>query len=233
MATLLLVEDDPGIAKAVTRGLTQEGYTVAHVDHGDHALPWISQNHPDLVILDVRLPGLDGFTICKKIRESGNTLPVLMLTARDEEIDTILGLEIGADDYMVKPFSLRELQSRIKALLRRSSYSQNFSQGDSTVFGTLTFRRGTQRLYRQSASASEEIFLTPIETRILLYFLDNPNQVVTRQQIITAVWGEQIFLEDERTVDVHIRHLREKLESDPANPQFIQTVRGFGYRFTE
>jgi DNA-binding response OmpR family regulator len=233
---LLFIEDDPAIAKAVSRGLSQEGYSVDHISHGNQALQYISDTQPDLVLLDIRLPGMDGFTICKSLREAGNPIPIIMVTARDEEIDKIIGLEIGADDYIVKPFSLRELQSRIKALLRRSYGSLHLNENPPNpgviTIASLEFHQKSQRLYKLIPdSTQEEIFLTPTETKLLLFFIENPDQVVSREQIIQAVWGQQIFLEAERTVDVHIRHLREKIEPDPSQPSIVQTVRGFGYRF--
>ncbi|MFW5728298.1 MAG: response regulator transcription factor [Spirochaetota bacterium] len=192
----------------------------------------------DLIILDLRLPDMSGFDVARQIRGDGNTVPILILTASDDEVDTVLGLELGADEYVTKPFRLRPLTSRIKAMLRRT-YGELAAGRDKpegaaragalpegrTRLGRVTVDRERLRVTKDGA----DVFLTPTELRILLYLLDRPERPVTRDMIVAAVWGDDYILEDPRTVDVHVRHLREKLEDNPAEPVYIRTVRGVGY----
>jgi len=238
MATIYVVEDDSDIRKGLIQGLEQEGFEVRWNDNGAKVFNEVRDNQPDLMILDIRLPGLDGLSVCRQLRGHGMVFPILMLTARDEEIDRITGLETGADDYLVKPFSFRELVSRIRAHLRRAygeyrspvQETAGSTLDQSLTFGHFTFDLLSLRLYKNE-DPPQEIFLTPVEVRALSYFLRNADISLTRQQIIDGVWGPTVYLEDERTVDVHIRHLREKIESDPSQPEFLVTVRGHGYRF--
>lgn len=226
--SVLIVEDDPAIASSITTGLELEGFTVHHCSSGEDALQLLPVSHIDIALLDIRLPGMDGLHVCRSIREQGYRFPVIMLTARDEEMDKVLGLEMGADDYMVKPYRYRELLSRIRAQLRRANiYSSSEAENELVDFGQVRVDFLARRAYRDG----QEIEVTPVEFRMMLAFRDHENQSLSRQQIIDAVWGEHYFLEDPRTVDVHIRHLREKLEEDPSSPRHIQTVRGHGYRF--
>ena len=237
MYIIHIVEDDGDIRKGLLTGLEQEGFNVQWDDNGSRVLNSVKTREPHLMILDIRLPGMDGLSVCRQLRQQKYTFPILMLTARDEEIDRITGLDSGADDYLVKPFSFRELVSRIQAQLRRSygeyRKEQTNTREDQQEFGNYIFNSKAMRLYRKNAQGlKEELFLTPIELRLLTFFLNNPNQVLNREQIIRGVWGETIFLEDQRTVDVHIRHLREKIEQSPSQPHYIETVRGLGYRFS-
>ncbi len=230
---ILVVEDDPAIALGLCDALRDDGFDVVHAPGGDAALEILTGSRADpnirLVLLDVRLgPGPDGFAVCRRLREAGLRMPVIMLTARDEEVDRVLGLELGADDYVVKPYSLRELKSRIRAQLRRAYGTLASAVQASTItFGSCVFDTQSLRLYRNG----KEENLTPVELRLLRYFLDNADIALSRRQIIDAVWGNDFILEDDRTVDVHVRHLREKTETDPADPRHVQTVRGHGYRF--
>jgi two-component system phosphate regulon response regulator PhoB len=238
---IMVCEDDQAIATSLMEALADAGYGCVRAPNGQTALTELGidggQAGPPvhLVLLDVRLgPGPDGFAVCRQIREAGLRVPVIMVTARDEEIDRILGLEIGADDYVIKPFRLRELLSRIRAQLRRAwgplsaaAEPPAASSDRHYQFGTCRFDTQTMRLYRDNI----DVGLTPVELRMLRYFIENNDQVLSRRQIINVVWGDGWVLEDERAVDVHIRHVREKIETDPASPQFIKTVRGFGYRF--
>ncbi|AHC13900.1 response regulator transcription factor [Salinispira pacifica] len=226
--TVLIVEDDRSIAASVSTGLELEGFRTIQCGSAEDALTILPVHHIDIALLDIRLPGMDGLNLCRTLREQGHTFPVIMLTARDEELDKVLGLEMGADDYMVKPYGYRELLSRIRAQLRRATrYSSSDSEGELVDFGQARVDFLARRAFRDG----REIDITPVEFRIMLVFKDHENQSLSRQQIIDAVWGQDFFLEDPRTVDVHIRHLREKLETDPSSPRHIQTVRGHGYRF--
>ena len=226
--TILVVEDEYAVARGLEYGLSSEGFTVLLAETGQRALDLVRASSPDLVVLDIRLPDMSGFDVCSRIRAQGERLPILMLTARDEEVDKVLGLELGADDYVVKPYSMRELISRIRALLRRT-YGDlaGAAVGDRVVFGQI--RVDLERL--SVSRLGQPISLTPTEFRLLRYMLANPSRPLTRETIIQSVWGYDSGIGDERTVDVHIRHLREKLEDDPANPRWLLTVRGVGYKF--
>ncbi len=230
MYTLLYVEDEPAIAKGVIRGLEAEGYQVFWARSAEDGSALLQREQIQLILLDIRLPGTDGFTFCRNIRADGVTVPIIMLTARDEEVDRILGLELGADDYLVKPFSLRELVSRVRAQIRRAygELATGVHAVDNSVgAGSLRIDRQSLRVFKNNS----ELFLTPIELRLLLCLAENAGVTLTRSVMIELVWGGNYVLEDERTVDVHIRHLREKIEDDPSKPELIQTVRGYGYRF--
>jgi two-component system response regulator VicR len=208
---ILIVEDE----RAVARGL-------------EYALQLAHSQDPHLIVLDIRLPDISGFDVCRQLRGEGNRVPILMLTARDEEVDRVLGLELGADDYVVKPYSLRELISRIRALLRRT-------YGDLAVppqEGRIAFGPIEMDLERWLVYRDEELVdLTPTEFRLLRYLVTHPGRPFSREALIDAVWGYDTVVGSERTVDVHIRHLREKLEADPAHPRWLVTVRGAGYKF--
>ncbi|HBX67939.1 MAG TPA: DNA-binding response regulator, partial [Chloroflexi bacterium] len=183
---------------------------------------------PQLILLDIRLPDISGFDICRQLRAEGARMPILMLTARDEAIDKVLGLELGADDYVVKPYDLHELIARIRALLRRA-YGElsQAAHGQRLTFGEIIVDLEQLRVTR----AGQPVFLTPTEFRLLRYLLENVRRPVSRAALIEAVWGYVGDVGSDRTVDVHIRHLREKLEDDPADPRWIITVRGAGYKF--
>jgi DNA-binding response OmpR family regulator len=225
---ILIVEDDHAVARGLEYGLKQEGFTTQRAETGQQALDMARNGAIDLILLDVRLPDISGFDVCRQLRAEGRKQPILMVTARDEEVDKVLGLELGADDYIVKPFSLRELVSRIRAALRRAYgelaapvTSGEVKFGDITInLDRLTVQRGDQ-----------PINLTPTEFKLLRYLISNPRQPITRAGLIEAVWGYSGEIGDDRTVDVHMRHLREKLEDDPAEPRWLLTVRGVGYKF--
>ena len=220
---ILLVEDEPQIADFIARGLSENGYSVDTARDGDEALHWPSVAEFDVIVLDVMLPSTDGIEVCRTLREQGVRTPILMLTARAQEAEKVMGLEAGADDYVTKPFSARELRARIAALLRRSqsgSVSSLVHVGDVDVdFDRAEIRRG------------EEITpLTPLEFRLLQAFLRARGRILTRQQLITDAWGPNTFVSD-RVVDNHIGSLRKKLEPDAAEPRYLRNVRGLGYRF--
>ena len=226
---ILCIEDDPAVAKGLVFGLEQEGFTVFQTETAEEGYAVLKREDPQCLVLDIRLPGENGFDFCRRIRKEGFTLPVLMLTARDEEVDKILGLEIGADDYMVKPFSLRELVSRVRALMRRSYGELSRKEGDQLErFGPLRIEYTKMKVFYRD----KEVFLTPLEFKLLTYLIEHSDRPLTRDQILNSVWGSGEYFGDDRTVDVHMRHLREKVEEDPSKPRFLHTVRGIGYKFT-
>jgi DNA-binding response OmpR family regulator len=222
---ILVAEDEPSIADIVRIYLERSGYQVDIVTDGQAALDYLDSKLPDLVVLDIMLPNVDGFTITRYIREH-NDVPIIMLTSRREEIDRIAGLELGADDYVVKPFSPQELVSRVRAVLRRSHRKQVEAKEHPLVFNDLVIDPKT----RLVTIAGKEILLTAREFDLLWYMAEHPRHVFSRLQLLEAVWGLSDYI-DASTVTVHIRRLREKIEEDPANPQHIQTVWGVGYKF--
>jgi two-component system, OmpR family, alkaline phosphatase synthesis response regulator PhoP len=223
--TVLVTEDDPAVAKGLVRGLSEEGFEVHHAATGGGAIEMVDALNPHILLLDLRLPDINGFDVCKRIRDKKNTLPIIMVTARDEEVDRILGLEIGADDYVVKPFSLRELVSRIRAQLRRCYGTLSASEGLIRI-GDVSINSEKIEVRKRDAAAP----LTPVEYKLLMALVTHADMPLSRNRLIEEVWGYNTYLADERTVDVHIRHLREKLQDEPSKPVLIQTVRGFGYR---
>ncbi len=225
---ILIVEDERAVARGLEYGLTSEGFAVSWAETGRQALDLARSRDPHLILLDIRLPDISGFDVCRQLRAEGMRQPVLMLTARDEELDKVLGLELGADDYVVKPYSLRELISRIRALLRRS-YGElaAVSVGDRVRFGEVEVDMERLRVTRHG----KLVDLTPTEFRLLRYLVSNPNRPFSRDELIEAVWGYASDVGNDRTVDVHIRHLRKKLEENPADPRWLVTVRGVGYKF--
>ena len=225
---ILIVEDEPAVARGLQYGLSKEGFNVRWVATGQEALRWVEKDSPHLILLDIRLPDINGFDVCRRLRAEGKRQPILMLTARDEEIDKILGLELGADDYVVKPFSLREVISRIRALLRRAYGELAVAKPNEKIsFGNIVIDGERLQVTRQG----KVVDLTPTEFRLLRYLVNHPNQAISRSDLIQMVWGYDSDIYNERTIDVHIRHLRQKLEPDPTNPRWLTTVRGIGYMF--
>lgn len=223
--TILVVEDDAGIRTILEDSLSSQGYQVAAADNGIKGLEMALELKPDLLILDVMLPRMDGFEVCRRIRGEGITSPVLMLTVKDEEVDKVLGLELGADDYVTKPFSLKELSARIKALLRRA---------DDYRDGTGVFRFGSVELdfaTFESRKEGKDLGLTPLELKILKLLISRKGQVVTRDEFLDAVWGVDNLAVSHRTVDSHIAHIRRKIEEDAAKPRYILSIHSIGYRF--
>lgn len=231
MDKILVVEDEPALQDTLTYNLTRQGYSVEAAGDGQAALDAARKLTPDLVVLDIMLPILDGFEVCRILRQETN-IPILMLTARDDEIDRVIGLEMGADDYLTKPFSMREFLARVKALLRRRRL--DFSEADERTEPSkdlLVFKDLTIDLARREVRLDEQpITLKPKEYELLLFLARHHRQVLSRELILERVWGWD-FSGGSRTVDVHVRWLREKLEVDPAQPIRIITVRGAGYRF--
>ncbi len=230
---ILVVEDDVTLQETLAYNLKRQGYEVETVEDGPSALQQARATRPDLILLDIMLPGMDGFEVCRVLRQEMST-PVLMLTARDDEIDRVVGLEVGADDYLVKPFSMRELLARIKALLRRvrlireeiASETRPADGSQNLVFGNLTIDVSR----REVRLDDNPIGMKPKEYDLLLFLAQHRGQVLTREFILERVWGWD-YIGDSRTVDVHIRWLREKIENEPANPKRLVTVRSAGYRF--
>jgi len=228
---ILVVEDEPTLLETLLYNLKREGYTVEGVSEGPAALKAVRERTPDLLILDIMLPGIDGLEITRILRQE-TTIPILMLTARDGEIDRVLGLEIGADDYLTKPFSMRELLARVKALLRRVRIDQEkAASAPERVVEKLEFDNLIINLTRLEVTLEEKVIaLKPKEYELLLYLARHCGQVMSRDNILERVWGWD-FSGGSRTVDVHVRWLREKIEKDPANPVRIVTIRSVGYRF--
>jgi DNA-binding response OmpR family regulator len=225
---ILVVEDDAAVAKGLIFGLESEGFQTRWATRGREAVEAVWSENPQLILLDIRLPDISGFDVCSLLRARGAKQPILMVTARDEEVDRVLGLELGADDYIVKPFSLRELISRVRAQLRRA-YGElaGGSETPKLVFDDLTIDMDRMTVRK----ADRLIHLTPSELRILHHLASRPNRAYTRGEIIQGVWGFDEVVGSDRSVDVHIRHLRQKLEDDPGHPRWIQTIRGVGYTF--
>jgi DNA-binding response OmpR family regulator len=225
---ILIVEDERAVARGLEYGLQAEGFETLWAANGQKALDLARSQYPDLILLDIRLPDISGFDVCRQLRAEGGRQPILMLTARDDELDKVLGLELGADDYVVKPFSLREVISRIRALLRRA-YGElaTPSAGGQLSFGDVVLDPERLQVHR----GGHQVYLTPTEFRLLRHLASNPDRPFGRSELIEAVWGYDSEISQDRTVDVHIRHLREKLEEDPADPRWLVTVRGIGYKF--
>ncbi len=223
MKRILVVEDEPGIALGLEDDLKMEGYQVEVIGDGVVASHRAKEGGFDLILLDVMLPGKDGFEVCRDLRRSGLRTPILMLTAKTQEAEKVLGFELGADDYVTKPFGTRELRARIKALLRRAgedSGAERYRFGDVEV----DFSRGELR------RGEKPVELTPIEFKLLALFIRARGRVLSRDQLLAGAWGADTFA-SERIVDNHIANLRRKIESDPARPLYLKNLRGLGYRF--
>lgn len=230
--TILVVDDERNIVELVRFNLEKEGYRVITAEDGKEACRLARSEKPDLIILDVMLPEMDGFEVCQVIQRDNtiSEVPIIMLTARTEELDKVLGLEIGADDYMTKPFSPRELLARVKARLRRTAKKSQDPIDESGVIRSGGLVIDPQRF--EVSQEGEKLDLTPKEFELIRFLARSPGKVLTRDYLLENIWGYE-YVGDTRTVDVHIRHLRQKIEADPANPQYIETVRGIGYKFKE
>ena len=226
-ATILLVDDEDAVQKLLTYPLERDGYRVIPARDGEEALSRFAAEHVDLVVLDVMLPKLDGLEVCKRLR-AGSAVPIIMLTARDDELDKVLGLELGADDYITKPFSIREFRSRVRALLRRAALGGQNDGRDVIRADGLAID-----LAKRAVTIDDRhVDLTYVEFELVRTMASRPGRVFSRQALLEALWGDYAYREP-RTIDVHVRHLREKLEPDPHEPQLIQTVRGVGYRLQD
>ncbi len=222
---IAIVEDEAELASLLDYNLSHHGYETQVLAGSEGTLKTLENLKPDLILLDVMLPGPDGFELCRAIRQSAvlSRTPVLFLTARSDEVDRVLGLEIGGDDYMTKPFSTRELVARVRAHLRREDMGNEPAVFD---LGRFHLDRGARRVFLDS----RELTLTSTEFNLLEFFLTHPGRAYSREQLLESVWGEQRYVTP-RTVDVHVRRLREQIEEQADAPRFLTTVRGFGYRF--
>ena len=230
--TVLIVEDEQNIVDILSFNLSREGYDTLEAYDGPTGLQLALEQNPDLILLDLMLPGMNGFDVCAKIRETGNAIPILMLTAREEEEDKVLGLELGADDYITKPFSMRELLARVKANIRRVGMAP--PAGGSVAAPVQDGRRVSIDEERATVyKDGSPMDLTQREYDLIRYLAAQPGKVFSREALMEHVWNYEGYVGDVRAVDVAVRRLREKLEDDPANPQFIKTKRGMGYYFGE
>ncbi len=223
---ILVVEDDPAVAEALVEGIGRDGYQVHHEPTAAGAVAYVRAQHPQMVVLDVRLPDGSGFDVCRELRRAGFRLPILMLTVQADEVDQVIGLEAGADDYVTKPYRLRELLARIRALLRRAYGELSAADADQLYAGDLVIDRASAKVTRDG----RPIDLTPTELRLLTFLAQHPGQVLSREQLLEHVWGYSSELIDEKTVNVHVRRLRTKIEPDPDAPTIVLTVPGLGYR---
>ena len=237
-ARVLIVEDEPLIRETIVLALRDEGFEADVVTDGRSALDLFYRGFeedkfgnnqenllPDLIILDLMLPHVNGLDLCRFVRRQGSTIPILILSAKGTETDRVVGLEVGADDYLTKPFGMRELVARCRALLRRTQRQEDQQREESVSFKEISLYPQQCRVLLQG----KEVNLSPKEFRLLELFIKKPRRVWSREQLLERVWGPD-FMGDSKTVDVHIRWLREKLEKEPSRPQYLKTVRGFGYR---
>ena len=225
MTLILLVDDEQLITDSLSYSLKREGFDVAIAGDGNSAIKAVEELNPDLVVLDLMLPDISGFEVCRRLR-TFTTTPVIMLTARGEEIDRVLGLEVGADDYLAKPFSFRELLARLQAMLRRVQLDRQTVQPQPISTRQLSLDPVARRVWK----GEQELQLSAREFDLLSVLMRNAGRAMSRDELIKQVWGDD-WVGDPRTLDVHVRWLRLKIEEDPASPEFIQTVRGYGYRF--
>ena len=223
MPTILIIDDEPEMVRGLSDNLRFEGYRTLAATNGDEGLRLALQEVPDLILLDVMMPRMSGWDVCRQLRQRGVDVPVIMLTARGEEVDRVLGLELGADDYVTKPFSLRELLARVRAVLRRPGPRQKFEE---VAFGDIRIHLRGRQVFR----TGEEIRLTRKEFDLLRYLVEHRGEVLTRERLLDEVWGYERF-PTTRTVDAHVLRLRQKLEPDPERPVYILTAHGQGYRF--
>jgi len=226
---ILVIEDDPAIGQSLLDGFRQHGFHAAVCKTGTSGVEYAQKHSPHLILLDIRLPDGSGFDVCRRMRSLGLHQPIIMLTAQHDEVDKVLGLEMGADDYMTKPFSLRELVSRVRAQLRRAYGDYSSAESSVIVVNDLVLELATGQVRR----GDETINLTPTEFRLLTHLARHRGQALTRSQIVEAVWGYAPDIESEKTVNVHIRRLREKIELKPDQPSLLLTVPGIGYRLAK
>jgi len=230
MSKILIVDDEQDIVELLSYNLQKEGFSIVKAYDGEAALVLVRSEKPDLMILDLMLPKMNGLDVCKAIRRNPETvnLPIIMLTAKGDEIDKIIGLEVGADDYITKPFSIKELIARVRAILRRMQDNDNKTGKEEFNYKELAINYASCRVQL----SGKQVTLSPTELKLLFFFSRNPGRVYSRSQILDHVWGDDTFITD-RAVDVHIRRLRSQIEKDMENPQYILTVRGFGYKFAD
>ncbi|MBA7530032.1 Alkaline phosphatase synthesis transcriptional regulatory protein PhoP [subsurface metagenome] len=224
---ILIVEDDPGIQMSIKDEFESEGYHVFAANDGEKGLKMIKEQKPDLIILDIMLPGLDGYEVCKKLRREGDNTPIIMLTVKDKEIDKVLGLEFGADDYVTKPFSLRELLARVKSIFRRIEDDPTDISSCSIGEIELDFKK------YEAKKKGQKIDFTPLEFHMLRLLVMKKGQVITRDDFLDQNLGENNLVVTSRTIDSHIANIRKKIEEDPSNPKFITSIRGVGYKLND
>jgi DNA-binding response OmpR family regulator len=224
--SILVIEDDPAVAEALVEGIGTEGYAVHREGTGAGGVAFARDHSPHLIVLDVRLPDGSGLDFCREMRQLGLRQPILMLTVQSDEVDKVLGLEMGADDYLTKPYRLRELIARIRSLLRRAYGELSSTAGDILYADDLTIDRTRASVSREGRALN----LTPTEFRLLVFLAQHPGQVFSRGQLIENVWGSDAEFYDDKTVSVHVRRLREKIEVEPGDPRIVLTVPGIGYR---
>jgi len=224
--TILVIEDDPAVAEGLVEGIGNEGYEVHWESTGTGGVAWARDESPSLVVLDVRLPDGSGFDFCRTMRQSGLRQPIIMLTVQSDELDKVLGLEMGADDYLTKPYRMRELLARIRAHLRRTYGELSSAEADILYVGDVVIDRTRACV----SSEGRDLCLTPTEYRLLTFLARHPGQAFSRAQLIENVWGADGEFYDDKTVSVHVRRLREKIEADPSDPKLVLTVPGIGYR---
>jgi two-component system alkaline phosphatase synthesis response regulator PhoP len=227
MKKILIIEDNPGIQMSLMDEFEAEGYKVYTAGNGNDGLKLVKDHNPDLIILDIMLPGIDGYEVCKKLRMEGNTTPVIMLTVKDKEIDKVLGLEFGADDYVTKPFSVRELSARVKSIFRRIEEYSDESRVCNIGETSLDFRK------YEAIRKGVKLKFTPLEFQLLQYFISHRGRVLSRTELLEHVWGEQNVVISLRTIDSHVASIRKKLEDDLSNPTFIINIRSVGYKLTD
>jgi DNA-binding response OmpR family regulator len=228
-STILLVDDEESVRKVLTFPLERDGFTVVQAADGEEALARFDEETPDLVVLDIMLPKLDGLEVCKRLRAT-SSVPIIMLTARDDELDKVIGLELGADDYITKPFSIREFRSRVRALLRRAKAPRHGAEDEEERIEADGLVIDVPR--RTVEVRGAPVQLTYVEFELLRTLASHPGRVYSRRMLLEALWTSADY-RDPRTIDVHVRHLREKLEAEPRNPEYLLTVRGVGYRFRD
>ena len=224
---ILVVEDEPGIRLSLSDELESDGYQVFTAGDGETALAVAGRDKPDLILLDLMLPVLDGYEVCKKLRMRGDRTPIIMLTVKDKEIDKVLGLELGADDYMTKPFSLRELTARVKAVFRRTEGRPAGLESFSFGGIDLDFKKF------EASKKGKKLELTPLEFHMLKLLVEKKGEVLRRNDFLDGIWGEDNVAVSSRTIDSHIANIRKKIEDDPSNPRHILSIRGVGYKFVE
>ncbi len=224
---ILIVEDEPGILLSLKDELESEGYIAFEAEDGGKGLALIKEKKPDLIILDIMLPVLDGYEICKRLRMEGDTTPIIMLTVKDKEIDRVLGLELGADDYVTKPFSLREVLARIKAIFRRTKEQTRNLDIYSFSKIDLDFKK------YEAKKKGKRLELTPLEFHMLKLLIQKKGEVLSRDYFLDKIWGEENTYVSFRTIDSHVANIRKKIEDDPSNPKHIISVRGVGYKFID
>ena len=224
---VLVIDDESSIRKTVRLACEKEGYLVQEAENGSDALTRVEGFKPDIILLDLMLPDISGFDVCRDIRRAGSRVPILILSAKTEEIDVVVGLEIGADDYIIKPFRPRELIARIAAHLRKSRIEEEKDEGGRLIFRDMLIEVNERRVYRDGS----EVNLTHTEFDLLAFLASNAGKVLSREKILNAIWGYEYPIET-RVIDVHVRNLRRKIEPDPSHPLYILAVPGVGYRFT-